>query len=339
GPPRRPRPDRAAESVRAGRRHLAARLPARPAGPPHRPSRRSPGQISPEHLYRAWSATGGGWAGRPRPSLRSLWPLPYGQQCAVRARTGIGARLDVADLETGRFHGLPQHSDRPPIGGGDRMVEGLGPSTGEEPHCEPASGPHGTGAFGERDLDAVRRKVDERTPGQDTDERRGLDSERFGVGDPIAGAGESDPPTWRRRVAPNDPRSPDDVFTAQGKGPDAHLGGCRGPGSRPVPVRPGAFRSALLLDLGVLTVALAQVVQLGATHVTAAQDVDLVHGRAVPPEGARDADAEGDLAHGEGLTDAAALATDDYAPADLHTVLPALDALDVHADGVAASER
>src|SRR5450759_4494012 len=57
---------------------------------------------------------------------------------------------------------------------------------------------------------------------------------------------------------------------------------------------------ALLLDLGSLTAQVAQVVQLGATHVTAGDDLDLLDDRAVQREGALDTDAEADLANGVG---------------------------------------
>ena len=74
---------------------------------------------------------------------------------------------------------------------------------------------------------------------------------------------------------------------------------------------------ALLLDLGLLAAQVAQVVQLGAAHVTAGHDLDLLDDRGVHREGALDADAEADLADGEGLAEAAALAADDDALEDL----------------------
>mgnify|MGYP003381052735 CR=1 FL=1 len=55
-------------------------------------------------------------------------------------------------------------------------------------------------------------------------------------------------------------------------------------------------------------------------------------------EGALDTDAEGHLAHGEGLTDAAAVATDDDALEHLDARARALDDLDVDVDGVTGAE-
>src|SRR5262245_53109170 len=69
--------------------------------------------------------------------------------------------------------------------------------------------------------------------------------------------------------------------------------------------------SPLLRDLGLLATQLAQVVELGAAHVTTGGDVDVVDVGRVHREGALDADAVAFLAHGEGLTDPAALAADD----------------------------
>ena len=68
---------------------------------------------------------------------------------------------------------------------------------------------------------------------------------------------------------------------------------------------------ALLADLGGLAAQTAQVVQLGATHVTTRDDLDPVDDRGVEREGALDADAERDLADGEGLADATTVAADD----------------------------
>ena len=74
---------------------------------------------------------------------------------------------------------------------------------------------------------------------------------------------------------------------------------------------------ALFLDLGGLAAQIAQVVQLRAADVAAGDQLDLVQVRGVHREGALDADAEADLADGEGLADAAALAADDVAGEDL----------------------
>src|SRR5699024_12778567 len=87
-------------------------------------------------------------------------------------------------------------------------------------------------------------------------------------------------------------------------------------------------------ELGCLAVAIAQVVQLRATDLTAGQNLELVDVRGVHWDGALHADAEGDLADGEGLADAGALALDHDATEDLHAGLAALDDLQVHVDGV-----
>src|SRR5690606_4482592 len=95
---------------------------------------------------------------------------------------------------------------------------------------------------------------------------------------------------------------------------------------------------ALLLDLGGLAAQAAQVVQLGATDVTAAEDLDLLdHGR-VQREGALHADAEADLADREGAADARALHLDADTLEHLHTGAVALNDVDVHLEGVAGAE-
>src|ERR671920_2106804 len=55
-------------------------------------------------------------------------------------------------------------------------------------------------------------------------------------------------------------------------------------------------------------------------------------------EGALDADAEADLADGEGLADAPTLAADDHTLEDLDAGAVALDHADVHLDGVTRAE-
>src|SRR3954447_15647374 len=94
----------------------------------------------------------------------------------------------------------------------------------------------------------------------------------------------------------------------------------------------------LLLDLGGLAAQVAQVVQLGAAHVTTGDDLDVVDDRGVEREGALDTDAEGDLADREGLADAAAVATDDDALEDLDARAGALDDLHVDVDRVTGAE-
>src|SRR3954451_15207711 len=98
-------------------------------------------------------------------------------------------------------------------------------------------------------------------------------------------------------------------------------------------------RLPLLLDLGGLAAQLAEVVQLGPADVTAGDDLDLLDDRGVHREGPLDADAEADLAHGEGLARAAALTADHDALEDLDAGPVALDHADVHLDGVAGTER
>ena len=70
----------------------------------------------------------------------------------------------------------------------------------------------------------------------------------------------------------------------------------------------GGSDSRFSLILAFLPRSVAQVVQLRAADVTAGDDLDRVEGRGVHRERALDADAEADLADGEGLADAAALA-------------------------------
>src|SRR5690606_11177241 len=105
----------------------------------------------------------------------------------------------------------------------------------------------------------------------------------------------------------------------------------------PSRVMPGS-EVALLLDAGLLAREVAQVVELGAAHIAAGDDLDLVDGRGVHGEDALHADAEGDLADPEGLADAVALAADDVALEDLDTGAVALDDLHVDLDVVAGAE-
>src|SRR5215212_3928731 len=67
---------------------------------------------------------------------------------------------------------------------------------------------------------------------------------------------------------------------------------------------------AALAHAGALADATAQVVELGPAHVAAGGDLDALDLRRVQRERALHADAEGLLAHGEGLADALALALD-----------------------------
>src|SRR3954454_12484472 len=93
-------------------------------------------------------------------------------------------------------------------------------------------------------------------------------------------------------------------------------------------------RVTALAHTGALADAAAQVVELGAPDVTAGGDLDLLDLGRVQGECALDADAEGLLAHGEGLADPLALALDDHAFEDLRTTPRALDDLEVDLDAV-----
>jgi hypothetical protein len=88
---------------------------------------------------------------------------------------------------------------------------------------------------------------------------------------------------------------------------------------------PGAL-VALFLDAGGLADPVAEVVQLGATHITLADDFDVLNDRRVEGKDSLDADAKADLPHVEGRTSAiAALASDDHALVDLDTFAATLN--------------
>ncbi len=95
---------------------------------------------------------------------------------------------------------------------------------------------------------------------------------------------------------------------------------------------------ALLADTRGLADALFEVVQLGAAHVTASSDLDLLDLRRVQRESTADANTERLLANREGLAHAVALALDDDALEHLRTAAVALDDLEVHADAVSGLE-
>src|SRR5262249_13899382 len=87
------------------------------------------------------------------------------------------------------------------------------------------------------------------------------------------------------------------------------------PGSASISEQPRGKSSARgvvppLLDPGRLAAQVAHVVELGAADPATGDDLDLVDRRAVHREGALHAHAVADLAHGEGLPEAAALAPD-----------------------------
>src|SRR5690606_39575559 len=89
---------------------------------------------------------------------------------------------------------------------------------------------------------------------------------------------------------------------------------------------------------GGLAAAAAQVVQLRAADPPAADDLDPAHGRSVEREDPLDADTAGDLAHGEGLVDAPALAPDAHALERLDALLGALAHEVEHLHGISGSE-
>src|SRR5262245_48666583 len=95
---------------------------------------------------------------------------------------------------------------------------------------------------------------------------------------------------------------------------------------------------AALADAGALADPAAQVVELGATDVTAGGDLDALDLRRMHGERALHADAEGLLADREGLAHPLALALDDHALEDLRTATRALDDLEVDLDSVAGLE-
>src|SRR4029450_5254604 len=95
---------------------------------------------------------------------------------------------------------------------------------------------------------------------------------------------------------------------------------------------------ALLADLGGLTDAIAQVVELGAAGGAPADDLDLGDGRCVERKRALDTDAIADLAHLERLADTRARAADDDALEHLNPLLGALDHADVDLERVTGGE-
>ena len=85
----------------------------------------------------------------------------------------------------------------------------------------------------------------------------------------------------------------------------------------------------LLADLGSLTDAAAQVIQLGAANITAAHGLDLLDEGGVDGEHLLDADAVGKTTNGEGLLKTAVLLRDDDALEDLDTLAGAFLDLDM----------
>src|SRR3954453_14191874 len=166
--------------------------------------------------------------------------------------------------------------------------------------------------------------------------RAGRSSARLSACSPVAGSGVPSSPSGTTSAGPTG-RS---LLIA-----DQRTAGWDPPESGRV-LRPQVWRAdasardrlPLLLDLGGLAAQFAEVVQLGPADVTAGDDLDLLDDRGVHREGPLDADAEADLAHGEGLAGAAALAADHDALEDLDARAGALDDADVHLDGVAGTE-
>ena len=99
-----------------------------------------------------------------------------------------------------------------------------------------------------------------------------------------------------------------------------------------------ALRLATLLDASLLAAQVAQVVKLRAADAATAGDLDGLSVRGVNREGTLNADAEGDLADGEGLADAGALTTDANTLEELCTLVVALDNLYVYVEGIAWAE-
>src|SRR3954464_3691941 len=100
----------------------------------------------------------------------------------------------------------------------------------------------------------------------------------------------------------------------------------------------GERLGAPLLDLGGLPDAVPEVVQLRPAHGAAGDRLDLGDDRRVHRERALDADAVADLAHGERLANAGALAADHHALEELDSLLVALHDTHVHLQGVAGRE-
>src|SRR4029078_9393379 len=100
----------------------------------------------------------------------------------------------------------------------------------------------------------------------------------------------------------------------------------------------GSALGLLFDDSGRLAAQVAQVIQLGATHLAAAHHGDRVDHRRHHGEYALDAFAVGNLANGEALVEPAAGAADADAFIGLHARAVAFDHLDVDDHGVARSE-
>src|SRR5205085_192642 len=93
-----------------------------------------------------------------------------------------------------------------------------------------------------------------------------------------------------------------------------------------------------LLDLGGLAAQAPEVVQLGASYITPALDLDVVDDRTVERKGALDTHPEADFPDGEGLLDSRPRASDHHTGEDLDAGPVALDHLHVHLHRVTGSE-
>lgn len=101
----------------------------------------------------------------------------------------------------------------------------------------------------------------------------------------------------------------------------------------------GKDLECLFLDLGSLAHLVAQVVQLGTTDLAVTHDLDLLDLGGVHGEGTLNANAEADLADGEGLAGASAAHADDVALEDLLTRAVTLGNAVVNLDVVANLDR
>lgn len=95
---------------------------------------------------------------------------------------------------------------------------------------------------------------------------------------------------------------------------------------------------ALLADASSLAVTVAHVVELGATDVTAGNNLDLFDDGRVYGEGTLYTNAEGNLTDGEGFADAATLTTNNEALEDLDTAAVTFNDVDVNVEGVTGAE-
>ena len=96
---------------------------------------------------------------------------------------------------------------------------------------------------------------------------------------------------------------------------------------------------ALLANTGGLADTIAEVEELGATDVTVTDDVELGDLGRVKRESTLDADTEGDLTDGEGLTRRAAAHADDVALEDLDALAVTLLNAVVNLDVIARDDR